>query len=288
MKLWDIFWHRLLKRPYVLARVVEEGKGTPVILLHGLGGTSRVWSDVRKLLSPLQLKVIAFDLLGFGSSPKPAWAKYDVDDHARAVIASLNKMRLGQPAIIVGHSMGCLVAVRVARLRPDLAKHLVLFEMPLYEGLPEKRMYRVRTDFYFRIYRKIMAYHPNLETANARVIEWVLKKVAGLDINERTWMPFVRSLENTIMKQTAADDIKNLSVPMDVIYGTFDMLVIRGKPQLFFGDTSGERIKAHTIRAMHEISTRSGKFIVSRIQAAEHGADTVKALRREKEILRGK
>lgn len=288
MKFWDLFWHRLLKRPYILARVVEEGKGTPVILLHGLGGTSAVWSNVRKLLSPLQLKVIAFDLLGFGASPKPGRIKYDVDDHARAVIASLNKMRLGQPAIIVGHSMGCLVAVRVARLRPDLAKHIVLFEMPLYEGLPEKRIYRVRTDFYFKVYRKIMTYHPNLETANARVIEWVLKKIAGLDINEHTWLPFVRSLENTIMKQTAADDLKNLKVPMDVIYGSFDMLVIRGEPQLFFGGTSGEKIKAHTIRALHEISHRSSRFIVSRIQAAEHGADTVKALKREKEMLRGK
>lgn len=265
--IFDRFWHGWVHRPYKLARTVNQGRGLPVVLLHGIGRSNHVWDNVIKYLKPLDLRIVAFDLLGFGASPKPKWPAYDVDDHARAVIASLNKMRFGQPAILVGHSMGCLVAVRVARLRPDLVRHLVLYEMPLYEGLPEKRIYKLRTDLYFKIYKRITRYQPVFSREKARLAEKLAVRIAGFEIKRASWLPFIRSLENTIMRQTAADDIKHISIPMDVIYGSFDMLVIRGKPQAFFGSETKERIKSFTIRAGHEISPRSAKFIVKRIKA---------------------
>jgi pimeloyl-ACP methyl ester carboxylesterase len=262
----DKLWHKLLRRPYRLANAFDVGAGTPIVLLHGIGRTGQVWQHVMELLAPLPLRVVALDLLGFGGSPKPTWPKYDIDDHARAVIASIKAQKLGQPAILVGHSMGCLVAVRVARLRPDLVRHLVLYEMPLYEGLPEKRVYRLRTDLYFRFYRRVMKYQPVFNAANARLADRLAQKVAGLEVTEDTWLPFIRSLENTIMKQTTAQDIKKLDMAADVIYGSFDMLVIRGKPQLFFGKDT--KINAYTIRARHVISVKASRFIVERIKVA--------------------
>lgn len=268
MRLWfDRLWHRTLRRPYRLARVVDDGQGSPVVLLHGIGRTGQVWRHVVAQLLPLGHRVIALDLLGFGASPKPGWPRYDADDHAGAVIASLEQLRLGQPAILVGHSMGCLVAVRVARRRPDLVRHLVLYEMPLYEGLPEKRRYRLRTNLYLRLYQRIIRYEPSFNATQARLAERLAQKIVGLEVTAKSWLPFVRSLEHTIVRQTTAADIQALTVPMDVIYGSFDMLVIRGKPQQFFG-TAAERITSHTVRARHMISTKASRFIVQRIEAA--------------------
>jgi hypothetical protein len=68
------------------------------------------------------------------------------------------------------------------------------------------------------------------------------------------------------MKQTTAQDIKKLDIAADVIYGSFDMLVIRGKPQLFFGKDT--KFMAHTIRARHVISVKASRFIVGRIEVA--------------------
>src|SRR5206468_3745628 len=146
------------------------------------------------------------------------------------------QLKPGEPVIIVGHSMGSLVAVRVARLRPDLVKHMVLYEMPLYEGLPEKRMYRVRLNIYKRVYDRIIKYQPTFDKETARLAERLAVRVAGFEIRRASWLAFVRSLQNTILQQSAADDIKKLKVPIDVIYGRFDMLVIRGKPVEVFGN----------------------------------------------------
>jgi pimeloyl-ACP methyl ester carboxylesterase len=263
----DRLWHQWLGRPYQLAKPVDAGAGPPVILLHGIGRTGQVWQHVVYLLQARGRRLIAFDLLGFGASPKPRWPRYDSDDHARAVIISIERLRLGEPAVLVGHSMGCLVAVRVARLRPDLVRHLVLYEMPLYEGLPEKRRYRLRTNLYLKFYQWVIRQQPTFDMATARLAERLAPKIAGLELTEATWQPFIRSLEHTIMHQTAAEDIQQLDVAMDVIYGSWDMLVIRGKPQQFFGSDK-EHILAHTVRASHVISMKASQFIVERIEAA--------------------
>jgi pimeloyl-ACP methyl ester carboxylesterase len=163
MGFFDRFWHERLGRPYKLYRRIDSGKGGAVVLLHGIGRSGKVWRRVVDGLQFFPYRVIVFDLLGFGESPKPKHLAYTVDDHADAVIAAMERLRLKEPAVLAGHSMGCLVAVRVARLRPDLVKHLVLYEMPLYDGLPEKRSYQVRQNFYFRIYQKMIEYQPTFD-----------------------------------------------------------------------------------------------------------------------------
>ncbi|MDB5170346.1 MAG: hypothetical protein JWO35_40 [Candidatus Saccharibacteria bacterium] len=263
----DKFWHSTLKRPYKLAQVTDVGTGTPLVLLHGIGKTGDVWKHVVEELAAKQQRVVAFDLLGFGASPKPDWIDYDVDDHAQAVITSIERLNAKEPIIVVGHSMGCLVAVRVARLRPDLVKHLVLYEMPLYEGLPDKWRYRLRTDLYFRFYQRIIKYQPTFNVQTARLAERLANKVIGFEVERGTWPSFIKSLQNTVMDQTADEDIKQLSMPMDVIYGTYDMFVIRGKTRHVFGSDNG-KITSHTIRERHSISPKASKFIVERIEAA--------------------
>jgi len=266
LPIFDQLWHRWLRRPYQLAKTTEVGEGTPVILLHGIGRTGKVWEHVVRELSLLNQRVVTFDLLGFGASPKPNWVRYDIDDHAAAVIASIDKLKPTQPLVIVGHSMGCLVAVRVARLRPDLVRHLVLFEMPLYEGLPQKAYYRMRTNLYFKFYDWVIRYQPGFDEESARRIERLARKIVGFEVTRETWQPFIKSLRNTIMQQTADQDIPLLTMPMDVIYGSYDMLVIRGELANIFG--SHERISRKTIPAGHSISLKSSRFIASRIVAA--------------------
>lgn len=273
-RVFDRFWHRTLGRPYRLARVIDVGQagGQTVVLLHGIGRTGQVWQSVVELLVPLGVRVAAFDLLGFGASPKPDWPAYDSDDHARAVIAAIEKLRASGPAILVGHSMGCLVAVRVARLRPDLVRHLVLYEMPLYDGLPDKRIHRLRLNLYARFYRYITRYQPAFDAETRRKLtERLARRIVGFEVERDTWQPFIKSLEHTIMQQTAAEDIKQTDVPMDVIYGTYDMFVIRGQPQQVFGEDT-DNVMTHTIRERHVISPKASRFIVQRIAAALNDA----------------
>src|SRR5262249_36513986 len=153
-----------LHRPYNLAVRQNVGQGVPVIFLHGLGSSSDVWTLVIERLNKREFNSIAIDLLGFGKSPKPDWCEYDVDSHAEAVAATIKKMNLNNSAIVVGHSMGCLVTVRLARKYPKIVRHAILYEMPLYDGLPDKKLYRARLNLYRRLYKRIIGFEPEYDT----------------------------------------------------------------------------------------------------------------------------
>lgn len=269
-RLFDHVWHKWLKKPYTLHTASDSGSGTPVVLLHGIGSSAYTWRHVEKLLSDTECRVLSFDLLGFGKSPKPDWVQYTVEDHAKAVIQTLKAKNVRKPMVIAGHSMGCLVAVHIARLEPQLVKQLILYEMPLYVDLPNTKRFNRRRDLYFLIYNHIIE-SPELALTTRQSIRRLVAKYSGFEISEETWQPFVRSLQNTIISQNTLKDIRQLTVPMDVIYGSLDMLVIRGTPKKIFGHEA-THVKTHTIHEIHTVSSKASTFLVGRIQDALHTA----------------
>lgn len=262
-----MLWHRFLGRPFTLAKRIDAGGGMPVVLLHGIGRSAEVWQPLVTRLHDEPFRLVAFDLLGFGDSPKPGWVSYDIDTHARAVIATIRQQRFGRPVLLVGHSLGALVALRVAYLRPDLVQRVILYEMPLYDGLPEKRRYKARLRVYFTFYQWVLKQNPTFGQAKKRFSERLATKIVGLELTPDTWEPFIKSLENSIMKQTAATDIKKLRIPAEVIYGSRDMLVIRGKVTAIFG-VDVNHITAHTIKARHRITPVTANFLATRLEEA--------------------
>ncbi len=266
-KLHDTVWHKWLRRPYRLACITDSGVGVPVVMLHGLGRHAGTWQHVVEELQGRPYRLLAFDLLGFGASPKPDWINYTVDDHVHAVIASLKKYKISGPVILVGHSMGCLISVRIAKLYPELVRHLVLYEMPLYSGLPETKLYRLRLDFYFGLYKRIIAYKPAFGGKTGRTGQKLVEKLLDIQMTPDIWRSFVRSLEHTIMDQRTSQDVRAVAAPIDVIYGSRDRLVIRGETKLLFGQDV-KNITAHTIRESHRVSPKASKFLVERIEAA--------------------
>jgi pimeloyl-ACP methyl ester carboxylesterase len=109
-------------------RRVADAPGDSALLLHGLGVDGSVWQALARRLLP-RLAVIAPDLRGHGQSDAPPDG-YQLVDYAADLIELLTSARPnGIP--VVGHSLGALVAVAVADLRPDLVRWLVLLDPPL-------------------------------------------------------------------------------------------------------------------------------------------------------------
>ena len=104
-------------------RYAVGGDGTPLVLVHGLGGTIENW---RALAPPLAAghRVLVPDLPGHGRSGLLPEAR-DVDALAEAVLAEVDAEAI-RGAVWIGHSLGGLVALRAAALRPDAARGLVL------------------------------------------------------------------------------------------------------------------------------------------------------------------
>lgn len=109
----------------VTLQYVEQGdvKGKPVVLIHGYSDSWRSYELVMPML-PSSYHVFAITLRGHGDSEKPM-SGYDIKDFADDIAAFIKANDLG-PTVVVGHSMGSLVAQSVAVNYPSLVSALVL------------------------------------------------------------------------------------------------------------------------------------------------------------------
>jgi pimeloyl-ACP methyl ester carboxylesterase len=101
-----------------------HGEGTPpLVLLHGYTASGLDWADVHAPLA-VRRQVITYDHRGHGQSPKLGnEASYAFDLLLEDVVAALER-RGGQPVHVLGHSMGGIIALRLAMERPDLVQSL--------------------------------------------------------------------------------------------------------------------------------------------------------------------
>ncbi len=104
---------------------VWEGKGEPVILIHGLTANLMCWDAMAGSLSPAH-KVVAYDLRGRGLSEDPG-AGYDIQAHVDDLAALMDRLKIGK-ANIVGHSLGASIALAFAAAFPERSSRLVLLD----------------------------------------------------------------------------------------------------------------------------------------------------------------
>lgn len=104
-------------------RYLVAGAGPPVVLVHGLGGTAGNWRLVAPALADAH-RVIVPELPGHGGSEPRAQAR-DLDPFAASVLSVLEAEH-ALPAVWVGHSLGGLLGLRAAVLRPPAIRGLVL------------------------------------------------------------------------------------------------------------------------------------------------------------------
>lgn len=83
-----------------------------VVLVHGLGGSRLGWAAQLRAAAEAGFEAIALDLRGAGDSDKPP-GPYSVEGWAADVVAAIDAMGL-ERAILVGHSVGCMVAEHAA------------------------------------------------------------------------------------------------------------------------------------------------------------------------------
>jgi pimeloyl-ACP methyl ester carboxylesterase len=251
---FDWIWHQKLRRPYKLNYATFGTGDKPLLLLHGLASSHQVWRPLIRLVRS-DWNIIAPDLLGFGGSPVPNWNEYDVEQHAKHVRALLRRFDVAEPLTIVGHSMGCLVAVHLAHQYPKSVERLVLFEPPLFADVPNYRAHQRVRERYFDIFRYI-AMRPQLVFKDGELRK-VWARLSGVDLRPHLWLPFQRSLSNTIMNQSAYDELHAIRVPTTIVHGRMDVVVPRADVRKML--RANPYIHFEIVNRTHGVSPRAAR-----------------------------
>ncbi|MEI7539506.1 MAG: alpha/beta fold hydrolase [Candidatus Saccharibacteria bacterium] len=194
-----------------------------IVLIHGMGNSLHSWDPVIKGLSR-DVRVIAIDMLGFGKSPKPLWETYNVNIQAMAIARTLVGLKLNKKPIIVGHSMGSLVAIELAKNFSPLIKRLVLCSPPLYENT-DQRKWKGKEGVLKTFYKALSQHPEELKYVSVFAVKMgIVSKNFNLDGDISKI--YVAALQSSIIKQTAVNDLLKLNIPISILYGTLDPLII--------------------------------------------------------------
>ena len=107
----------------------RAGAGTPVshVLLHGIGSASASWAYqlAAAAASPAH-QVLAWDAPGYGASTPVGPLEPQASDYAARLWAWLDALSCHSPVVLVGHSLGALMAASAAQAQPGRVAGLLL------------------------------------------------------------------------------------------------------------------------------------------------------------------
>lgn len=262
----DVLLHKWLRVPYTLhihvRRRPKRARAT-VLFIHGIGNSGAAWSDVIRQLPP-DLHIISIDLLGFGKSPRPEWAIYSAKTQAHSIIATLLKLRTVGPVIIVGHSLGALVAVEVAKRYPLLVRSLILCSPPFYRAQQKELRAVLSGDNILKNLYTIAQKHPEqfIRLAELAVKMGLLNSTFSLTSEDAPI--YMNALQSSIVNQTSLEDAVNLKVPAHILYGRLDPVVLL--KNLRYLEKNNANFDVESILASHEVR---GLFIPAVVNAIE-------------------
>ena len=181
------------------------GPEPTVVALHGWG---RSGSDFVDLLAGID--AIAIHLPGFGHTPAPPepWGSAEYAAHVAAALAGRG------PLVLVGHSFGGRVAVRLAAAHPELVAGLVLTGVPLVRATAAPRPSRR-----LRIAKKLVAWR----LAPAALVERIRRNSGSADY--RAAQGVMRSILVRVVSEDYRADlaaVAALDVPVRMVWGEAD------------------------------------------------------------------
>lgn len=156
------------------------GSGTPVIILHGLYGSSDNWMTIARKLAEHNFQIISVDHRNHGNSPHTVEHTYE--DMITDLAWLMNDLDIDK-AHIIGHSMGGKVAIGFAADYPEKILSLTIADiLPL--NYLEKPASAVQYDFHKRILETL--FHLNIKSAKNRkeIEEHLMKDIPEIHIRK--------------------------------------------------------------------------------------------------------
>jgi pimeloyl-ACP methyl ester carboxylesterase len=240
------------------ANFVQQGDGAPVVMIHGIAASLHDWDDLIPGLTKIGYASYAPDLLGHGDSPKPKTRAYHIDWVFEHFLYWITSLRLTEPVILIGHSLGGYIALEYARRFSAWTRGLILVS-PFYSRLQLPPL--LRRSYSNRNLRGVIA---------ERLPQWMFRAI--VDVTSRAMghsAGALHSLPEHIRAQTAldytrtapgvynipnvipdlTDGLPSISIPTLVVWGDRDQTLAPASfPRLV---TAMPRAVGRPVRAGH-------------------------------------
>jgi len=204
--------------------------GNTVMLFHGKNFNGYYWKDLIAVLSQKGYRVIVPDQVGWGRSDKPDihYSFHGLAANSRALLDSLNIKKV----VVIGHSMGGMLAVRFALLYPGMVEKLVL-ENPIgledyktfvpYQSL--EKIFNSERKATYESYKKYQeSYYPVWKPEYEQYVKAQAESLLQPDFEKTAWANALTY--QMIYEQPVVYEFKNILVPTLLIIGQEDRTVV--------------------------------------------------------------
>jgi pimeloyl-ACP methyl ester carboxylesterase len=235
-------------------RELGEVHHPPLVLIHGFATGCGHWRRNAEALAAAGWRVYGLDLVGFGASSQPGHLRLDNRLWARQVHAFLQDV-VQQPAVLVGHSLGGLVALTCSVFFPEEVRAVIATPLPdptLLMASPQEAERAGRRPPWRRKSKKrlveLLCRILPLELlvpllARSPVLEWAIQtayrapvqqdeplhRIIGAPARRRGAVQSLRAMSVAMalrpIKATAPNLLRRLQHPMLLIWGEQDLLV---------------------------------------------------------------
>lgn len=266
-KLWKKLFKRIIYNKKSLEIPAKNPKIT-IIFLHGIAADSSTWEKTFKKLKKFSkennIRAIALDLLGHGLSKKYKNFRYNYSETDLALENSIKKYKIKTPIIIVGHSMGCLIAAHFAKTHKNLVKNLILISPPI---IKKSEISTINDRIHEKTYR-------NLEKISGRsgiqILATIAEKLTSFRKKYLNTDIFNNYMNNIILNEKNFDFFASLETQTMIIHGRLDPLVI-GKNLREVTKLNNLNLDFIPVLSSHDISKQKyDKMILCISKTLEH------------------
>lgn len=208
----------------------NEPNGRTVLLLHGKNFCSAYWEATIGALTEAGYRVVVPDQIGFCKSDKPAAYSYSFHQLAANTNQLLDTLDV-QQTVVLGHSMGGMLAARFALMYPDRTNRLVLVN-PIgledwkakgvpYRGVPAWYQREMNKDYAaIKAYQKQSYYFGDWKPAYARWAKMLAGMYAGEDVEQVAWAQAMTY--DMVYTQPVVHEFDNIEAPTTLLIGQRD------------------------------------------------------------------
>jgi len=236
MKITNTIKYKALKKPLVLKKrhdfCASKHPRLTVIMLHGIASSAGTYEHalihLEKNPALADIRFITLDWLGHGKSYASKKLEYTISEQTKALNTTIKALRIDTPIILMGHSMGTILAAHFNVKYPKIAQEMILISAPIYskKDLEDPRL------------------EEGMKAFTAAVARYQKKFVESKQ--------FLASMENVVKNPKNYETFASISIPTTIFYGAEDKYILPTNIRAVAKENS--RIKVVKTEGKHHVS----------------------------------